>query len=154
MQQDESVRANLIVEKMESCYKKLLGEFMFIPAMIADFKQWAAQGVVYAGSDGSNVQQLGAHGFSFTPGLKPTKIWGGGAETSGNIEEMSPLRSEHAGSIAIIIILHILQIVTDSDLSVELWVDNAEVLRRTTTEDVSAMALDYDLSHTHIHTCA
>lgn len=61
---------------------------------------------------------------------------------------MTPLRSEHVGSIAIIIILHILQMVTKVDLDVEIWVDNAEVMRRVTATDVSPVALDYDLFRT------
>ena len=105
-------------------------------------------GSIYAGSDGSNINNFGAHGFGFTSGVEKKKIWGGAAETSGNTQEMTPLRSKHAGSIAIIIILHILQNVTRVRLDVELWIDNAEGIRRASAMDVSPVALDYDLFST------
>ena len=83
--------------------------------------------------------------------MKMTQIWGGAAATEGNQVKMSPLRSEHAGALAIIIVLHILHNVTKVDLKAELWVDNAEVIRRVTATDISAEALDYDLHMTTQH---
>ena len=110
--EEEAAQANVQLENLEYCYKQLVGEFKYTTVMVEDFRKWAPQGTLYAGSDGSNINNFGAHGFGFTSGAEKTKIWGGAAETSGNIQEMTPLRSEHAGSIAIIIILHILQMIT------------------------------------------
>ena len=72
-------------------------------------------------------------------------MWGGAAHTPVNTKEMTPLRPEHAGSIAVLIITHILQIVTEVEVIVRLWVDNSEVLRRIETQDVTELTLDYDL---------
>ena len=74
-----------------------------------------------------------------------TVIWGGSATTCGNAIEMSSLRAEHAGSIAIVIILHILHQITKIPVQVELWVDNAEVLSRRLMKEVPPMIMDYDL---------
>ena len=142
---EEVSQVNAMLGSMPSCYKQLVGNFQYTTDMVNDFKRWSSQGVVYAGSDGSIKHNMGAHGFGFTSGMKVTNIWGGAAETSGNAAEITPLRSEHAGSIAIIILLHILQTVTKVKLQVEIWVDNAEVIRRVTATNVSAVALDYDL---------
>ena len=63
---------------------------------------------------------------------------------------MTSLRTEHAGALAIIMVLHILQEVLGLNFVVELWVDNAEVIRRITTREVEPMALDFDLYKTTV----
>ena len=78
-------------------------------------------------------------------------MWGGAAHTPGNTKEMTPLRPEHAGSIAVLIIIHILHTLTKVEVSVKLWVDNSEVLRRIATQDVNELALDYDLWQVTAH---
>ena len=98
--------------------------------MVKHFREWATHGTIYAGSDRSVMETIGEHGFAFRSGIKQTKIWGGGVRTVGNRKEMIPLRAEPSDSIATIMVLHILQVVTNINLQVELWIDNAEVLRR------------------------
>ena len=106
-------------------------------------------GIIYAGSDGSVKEGKGAHGFGITSGMQQSPIWGGAGNTCGNHAEMASLRAEHAGAIAVIIILDIIQRVIKANFVVQLWVDNAEVIRRMTEENIEPLALDYDLyNHT------
>ena len=58
--------------------------------MVKDFREWATQGTIYAGSDGSVMETIGGHGFVVTSGIKQTKIWGGGVRTVGYKKEMTP----------------------------------------------------------------
>ena len=114
-----------------------------------DFLEWTQMGVIYAGSDGSVQNNRGAHGFGITSGVTQSPIWGGAGTTCGNHKEMASLRTEHAGAIAVIIILDIIQRVLQAHFVVNIWVDNAEVVRRMTEGTIDPLALDYDLySHT------
>jgi hypothetical protein len=81
-------------------------------------------------------------------------MWGRAAMTPGNSSEMSSLRCEHAGAMAILLVLYIFQVYlgedTVQDMDVSIWLDNAEVLRRAQrssrcekTKDV--LVLDFDL---------
>lgn len=107
-------------------------------------------GVIYVGSDGSVKNGVGAHSFAFTSGATKSSVWGGAAPTPGNCEEMSSQRSEHAGSIAALLLLDILFPVLGVTFTVSLWVDNAEVVRRGKA-NIGALQwkdtiiLDYDL---------
>ena len=118
--------------------------------MIADFLIWLDLGILYVGSDGSVENGHGAHSFVVTSGLQRAVIWGGAATTPGNIEEMTSQRAEHAGSAAVFIILHVLQLTIKRSFTVIIWVDNVEVVRRGKrgTTDLAwreTLVLDYDL---------
>ena len=63
---------------------------------------------------------------------------------------MSSLRTEHAGALAVIIVLNIIQEVMGLNFVVELWVNNVEVIRRITTKEVDQTALDFDLYRTTV----
>ena len=63
---------------------------------------------------------------------------------------MTSLRTEHAGSLAVIIVLHIIQEVLGLNFVVELWVNNADVIRRITTKEVDQIVLDFDLYRTTV----
>ena len=58
---------------------------------------------------------------------------------------MTSVRAEHVGSIAIILLVHILQQVLKADIQMKLWVGNPEVIRRMSEEEVKPLELDYDL---------
>ena len=59
---------------------------------------------------------------------------GGAAMTPGNYSEMSSLRCEHAGALAVLLVLYAFQLYLGQDtvqsVDVVIWLDNAEVLRR------------------------
>lgn len=82
---EEAAKANARLGSIEYCLRQLMGEFKYTTVMVEDFRKWASQGTIYAGSNGSNLNKFGAHGFGFTSSVKITKIWGGAEETSGNI---------------------------------------------------------------------
>ena len=143
-------RANILLSHLKPQWRHLLGSFSFTEGMIADFHRWAEWGIIYGGSDGLEVGGHGAHGFAWTSGERQTAIWGGAATTPGNREEMSSQRAEHAGSIALMLVMHILHQVVNKAFSVTLWVDNDEVVRRGLARDASlqwkdTLVLDYDL---------
>ena len=60
------------------------------------------------------------------------KVWGGAALTPGAKEKMSSLRAEHCGAMGVLLILlaiqTYMQLDTAPNFSVDLWIDNAEVL--------------------------
>ena len=60
--------------------------------------------------------------------MQRSVIWGGAAPTLGNKKDISLLRAEHKGSIAVMILLFALQSVLNLDSELEAWVDNAEVI--------------------------
>ena len=130
--------------------RQLLGdEFQFTRDMVNDFLLWISEGVIYAGSDGSVKEGQGAHSFTFTSGMKKTKMWGSAARTPRTTTEMSSQRAEHAGSISIMVILNILQKALKERFCVQLWVDNAEVIWRgqesLPTYWNDTLVLDYDM---------
>ena len=63
------------------------------------------QGHLYAGSDGSEKEGIGAHAYGFTSGIIEGVVWGGAGKTPGGVQEMASLRSEHAGAIGILLVL-------------------------------------------------
>ena len=76
-------------------------------------------------------------------------MWGSVARTPGTTTEMPSQRAEHAGSISIMIILNILRKALKERFCVQLWVDNAEVIRRgqelLPTYCNDTLVLDYDM---------
>ena len=79
---------------------------------------------------------------------------GGAAMTPGNYSEMSSLRCEHAGALAVLLVLYAFQLYLGQDtvqsVDVVIWLDNAEVLRRAQRSRrgkkiKDALVLDYDL---------
>ena len=77
-------------------------------------------------------------------------IWGGAATTPGSVQEMLSQRAEHAGSIAILILLDIFQKCIQVQLHVLLWIDNVEMIRRGNWKAdkgvwSDTLVLDYDL---------
>ena len=82
-------------------------------------------------------------------------IYGGAAKSPGSREEMSSLRAEHCGAISILLILYAIQIHMGpdfdySEMGVDIWIDNAEVLSRgnnTKYKDgiKDHLVLDYDM---------
>ena len=144
--EDDWEKVNAVLASLDEWERSLVGDFSVTKALVYDFTQWVQRGTIYAGSDGSVTEKLGAHGFAITSGVERTAIWGGSAPTAGNKFEMSSLRAEHAGALAIFFVLHALQVVLKMDFSVELWIDNAEVLQRMNQDTVlDFMALDYDM---------
>ena len=74
--------------------------------------------------------------------------------TPGNYSEMSSLRCEHAGALAVLLVLYAFQLYLGQDtvqsVDVVIWLDNAEVLRRAQRsirgkKIKDALVLDYDL---------
>ena len=59
-------------------------------------------------------------------------MWGGAAITPGNLLEMSSLWCEHAGALAILLVLFAFQLHLGQEnmqsMEVVIWLDNAEVL--------------------------
>ena len=68
--------------------------------------------------------------YLFTSGNNETTTWGGAATTPESSEEMSSQQAKHAGSIAALLILHIFQQCIQMNFKCNLWIDNAEVIRR------------------------
>ena len=79
----------------------LLGTFQPSFEDYKDILQWMQAGVLYAGSDGSVENKVGAHAFCFTNGSSRAGIIGGAVPTPGNKEEITSLRSESAGALCI-----------------------------------------------------
>ena len=70
--------------------------------------------------------------------------------TPGSPEEMASQRVKHAGSIAALLILHIFQQSVKLDFQVDLWIDNAEVIRRGRSQKIGeawsdTLVLDFDM---------
>ena len=85
-----------------------------------------------AGSDGSVKDAIGGHSFCITDKAFLTKIWGH-ARTIGIKKEMTSLRTEHGGAIAILLLLQALHIHFPHlplPPSLDIWIDNSEVVRR------------------------
>ena len=103
-------KANWLLETLPKEWRPLMGdEFKFNSDMMVEFTEWLEEGDIYGGSDGSVINGIGAHSFVITNAQRETTMWGGAATTPGSIEEMASQRAEHAGSIAVLIMLHILQ---------------------------------------------
>ena len=103
-----------------------------------------------AGSDKSVANGVGAHSYVFTSSIKRTTIWGGAATTPRSKEEMASQRAEHAGSIAVLLILHVFQQCYNDHFQVDLWIDNVEVIRRGEGEATmqtwnDSLVLDFDI---------
>ena len=132
-------------------YKSVFGSFAPNYEDYKDILKWMQQGVLYAGSDGSVEDKIGAHAFCFTNGIKKDCIIAGAAPTPGNKDEMTSLRAELAGALCILIILYAMQQISGEKFrTVSIWIDNEEVLRRVQTPAIApywnaAMALDFDL---------
>ena len=60
--------------ELKSPYKSLFGSFSPTYEDYRDILQWMRDGVLYAGSDGSVEEKIGAHAFSFTNGNKRSCI--------------------------------------------------------------------------------
>ena len=85
-----------------------------------------------AGSDGSVKDGLGGHAFCIADNSFTTQVWGH-AQTIGIKSEISSLRTEHGGALAILLVLQALQIHFPSHALpsvLDIWVDNSEVVRR------------------------
>ena len=145
------VKANTLLKDLPSEWRSLIGEeFKFNSEMMADMIEWVEEGQIYAGSDGSVENGRGAHSFVISSSIKKSTIWGGSATTPGSIEEMASQRSEHAGSIAVLLVLHIFQQCIQRNFNALVWIDNAEVIRRGNMGEITGpwkdtLVLDYDL---------
>ena len=134
-----------------SYYQSLLGNFSPTRSDYEIILNWMAEGNLYAGSDGSVSEGIGTHSFCFTDGKNKSIIIGGSAPTPGNSREITSLRTELAGALCLLLIIHAIQQVSGQDMqSVTLWIDNAEVLRRFQEPDIQqswndTMVLDFDL---------
>ena len=98
--------------------------------------------------------ELGLHAFGFTSGRDIGPMLGGAALTPGNSSEMLSLRTEHAGALAILLVLYAFQAHIGPDIvkadEIIIWLDNTKVLswaRRTGRgENIKELlVLDYDL---------
>ena len=144
---------NSFLESYDTQYRSLLGSFCLSPTDYTTILSWLKHGVLYAGSDGSVGDSLGAHAFGFTNGSCHSSIIGGSAPTPGNLSEMTSLRTELAGAIAILLVLYAFQEVTSSTFPlITIWIDNLETLRRQQTPLANQtwrdmFALDFDLWH-------
>lgn len=78
--------------------------------MTDEIQDLMIQGKIYAGSDGSEKEGIGAHAYGFTSWSLEGDVWGGAAITSVGVDEMVSLRAEHAGAIGILLVLYALQI--------------------------------------------
>ena len=79
-----------------------------------------------AGSDGSVKDGLGGHAFCITDNSFTTRVWGH-AQTVGIKHEMSSLRTDNGGALAILLVIHALQIHFPSysfPSKLDIWVDN------------------------------
>ena len=119
--------------------------------MAAQTQRLMLQGNLYAGSDGSEKEGIGAHAYGFTSGIIEGAVWGGAGITLGGLNEMVSLRAEHAGAIGILLVLYALQVRYGPSTSpVTIWIDNAEVLDRAIEREAGDnikdhLVLDYDL---------
>ena len=83
-------------------YQALLGKDLLVNAQADNIHALLLKGELYAGSDGSEKDGIGAHAYGFTSNKYLGTVWGGAAVTPGNIEEMASLRSELGGAIGIL----------------------------------------------------
>ena len=89
-------------------YQAILGERKISNAMAEQIQGLMIQGHLYAGSDGSEKEGIGAHAYGFTSGIIEGVVWGGAGKTPGGVQEMASLRAEHAGAIGILLVLFVL----------------------------------------------
>ena len=151
-QPSDTVQSILFHLKAE--YKALLGDIELLDPQVSHMVSLLRSNSLYCGSDGSEKAGLGSHAYGFTSGKVIGRMWGRAAMTPGNSSEMSSLRCEHAGAMAILLVLYTFQVYlgedTVQDMDVSIWLDNAEVLHRAQrssrcekTKDV--LVLDFDL---------
>jgi hypothetical protein len=123
-----------VINQYPTKYKKLLGEATLGEAQVILVIKLLQDNQLYAGSDGSVKHGIGSHAYGFTCGKRSEIVWGGASITPGDKEEMSSLRAEHSGAVGVLLILYAIQIymkiVIVPKYSVNIWIDNAEVLAR------------------------
>ena len=65
------------IRDLNQPYKTLFGKFITSYNDYRDILHWLREGVLYAGSDGSVANKIGAHAFCFTNGQQRSCIIGG-----------------------------------------------------------------------------
>ena len=114
--------------------------------------QYISANKACAGSDGSVKDGIGGHSFCITDNYFTHQIWGH-ATTVGTFSEMSSLRAEHGGALAILLVLYALQLHFPTfplPANLDIWIDNSEVVRRGKTSlpkmgIKQQLILDHDL---------
>ena len=144
-----------ILATYPSRFRDVLGNRLIGDHQVVYIIQPLKDGKLYAGSDGSVKDEKGSHAYGFTNGKEVGMIYGGAAKSPGSREEMSSLRAEHCGAISILLILYAIQIHMGpdfdySDMGVDIWIDNAEVLSRGNNKKYKDgikghLVLDYDM---------
>ena len=89
-------------------------------------------GTLATGSDGSVKDSTSTHGYMLLPSRKKHWLRGHGY-VAGTPDLLTSLRAEHSGSIAILIILHMLTVrwgLDESTPPVTIRIDNKEVISR------------------------
>ena len=98
------------IDNLKPEYQAILGDFTISEEQVTQVTSLLETGVLYCGSDGSEKEGLGSHAFGFTSGKEIGPIWGVAALTPGSTSEMPSLRTEHAGALAILLVLYVFQI--------------------------------------------
>ena len=99
-----------ILRQYPQRYRALLGDSLLGNLQVDSIHALLLEGCLYAGSDGSEKDGIGAHAYGFTSGRELGKVWGGAAITPGNREEMASLRAELGGAIGILLVIYALQV--------------------------------------------
>ena len=85
-----------------------------------------------AGSDGSVKDGIGGHSFCIATNTFSHHIWGQ-ARSVGHTEDMSSLRTEHAGALGVLLLLYGMHVYfphLPMPNELTLYIDNSEVVRR------------------------
>ena len=68
------------------------------------------QGALYAGSDGSEKDDIGSYAYGFTSSRQVDNVWGRAVLIPGGAEEMTSLRTELGAAIGILLVLYAIQV--------------------------------------------
>ena len=110
-------------------YQAILGKDLLANAQADNIYDLILKGDLYAGSDGSEKEGIGAHAYGFTSNKYLGMVWRGAAVTPGNVEEMASPRAELGGAIGILLVIYALQVQRGAATRpILIWIDNDEVL--------------------------
>ena len=116
------------INNLKPEYKAIIGDLIISNVQVAHVVSLLISGSLYCGSDGSEKGVLGSHAFAFTSSKEIGPMWGTVAITPGNSSEMSSLRTEHAGALAILLVLYAFQIQLEYEavktMEVSIWLDS------------------------------
>jgi len=84
--------------------KGILGDNKLANTQVDQIHALLLRGELYAGSDGSEKEGIGAHVYGFMSGKEEGIVWGGAAITPGCVEEMASLCAELGSAIGILMV--------------------------------------------------